>query len=844
MNQGSNGGGSPEGTGSPRDDSSLDWRSLGIIPPEETENGVPQLDGFQIGKKLGEGTFGVVFKATQLEPVQRQVAIKILKPGLDDEEVLKRFKSEQQTLAEIDHPSIAQFISGGSTLTGRPYFVMVYVNGVPIDDYCQSKRQDILGRISLFVDVCKAIHHAHQEGVIHRDLKPDNILVVDEEAKPRPVLIDFGLAKPMSPKVERTHRTQYGKLLGTPMFMSPEQADPTTRQVNDLADVYSLGAVLYVLVAGQSPHEPDALDGLSGVDLAEFLRSTSLKPPSTHFILPQASATNAADERRTDIRTAFRIVKGDLDHVIHQAMNSNPQKRYVSALNLAEDLERFQSGEPVNASRPTLVQAFTKLVRRHKFASVIAASFLFTLLFAVASSSISARTSARSANKFRRLAAAYEAELLKNEFPDLATIPIEARRSAIDEWLTRARLVVDDQPEYVREANQGSGEESELIYAERMSQLVGNLELFLETDGFIDSAESWQQRFPTLDEITLQWEKLEADLKEFHPDWRVTRLPWLFPFRKHPVSGLWEFVDLRRGFLPHVNDQHRVLCSEDMGSVFVLLPGGVFEMGTVDGGGGRKTDEVRHTVGVGPFLISKFECTRSQWDQVGRALRIPRTDYQGPCVPVAGVCWFDCITYCDLTDSRLPTEAEWEYACRAGFDLPFHPPADPEVAKTILDPFDLDAAIQPVGWYRENSDKQLQHVGTKEPNRFFLYDMHGNATEWCLDSYDPDFYTKGNPLDEAELQAGEVWWNPLSPIENRFRPNGLDSEGIERAVIRSGGIDHPPEYCRTYDRYQELQDIDVRWFGFRVVIDGVIELGPSAIGGRSLSGISKRQTLE
>ncbi|MEL6896649.1 MAG: SUMF1/EgtB/PvdO family nonheme iron enzyme, partial [Planctomycetota bacterium] len=657
------------------------------------------------------------------------------------------------------------------------------------------------------------------------DIKPSNILVVSDENGPRPIVIDFGVAKATRSLTDHSVATQMNQLLGTPLYMSPEQADLTTADVDTRTDVYSLGVVMYELVTGDRPFTMQQIAAVPAYKISDFLLLTDVKLPSQHFISRNEKSVDAALQRQTELRTAYRMVRGDLEAIILKAMDSQRSRRYSTVNELSQDLQRFLNHEPVRARRPTVVNIAGKFVRRNRLLVLATVSVIALLFIGLVTSLYLFSIESQRANQFRRLAAANEAALLQSEFDGLLNLPIDQKRGVIDQWLRRAKAVVDQQSDFRAEAARISRRDSESIYAKRMLQLVSGVDNLSAENGPIQQARLWQQRIPSRQQIQARWTAFSQEQSSAHPDWTITPRPWLYPFRKHPTSGLWELVDLRYGIVPRIGDDGRVCASEDMGLVYVLLPGGRFRMGSRADEPGRKQDEPAHLVGVGPTLISKFEITRTQWDRGGRALRLPRSEDFGPNTPVSGVCWFDCMTFCNLTSSRLPTEAEWEYACRAGSNSPFHPQApssstDGDTARQF-DPLDLDAAMQAVGWFDANSGKRLHTVGTKSPNAFFLYDMHGNVSEWCADQFQSDYSMEGNRREDALISPDGIWWNPHFPVKTESRPRLTDD--LCHAVIRSGSSNYVSRFCRSADRYHELQDIDTPWFGFRVVLPGIVE---------------------
>jgi len=351
-----------------------------------TEPGGPlplpeRIGPYRIVRRIGEGGMGVVFLAEQVEGLERQVAIKLIKHGVDSKQVLARFDAERQALTLMDHPGIARVLDAGTTERGEPFFVMEYVDGLPITTFCDRHKMSMRRRLELFVRVCDAVQHAHRRGVIHRDLKPSNILVVDSEDNPMPKVIDFGVAKATAQRhLEWSVFTEMGYLVGTPEYMSPEQADTSSFDIDTRTDVYSLGIILYELLVGCTPHDTRALRKAGLEAILREIRERDCPTPSSRFFTLGDESAAVASARSSDPAALLRQLRGEVDWIVMRAVEKERERRYGSPDDLAADVGRFLANRPVVAGPPSAAYRLRKFVRRHRVGVAVGMVVLLSVI--------------------------------------------------------------------------------------------------------------------------------------------------------------------------------------------------------------------------------------------------------------------------------------------------------------------------------------------------------------------------------------------------------------------------------------------------------------------------------
>ncbi len=427
------------------DDKTKTLTSAGRIPQD--------IGPYRLLQKIGEGGMGEVWIAEQNKPIHRRVALKLIKAGMDTRQVIARFESERQALAMMDHPAIAKVFDAGETSDGRPYFVMEYVQGVPITIYCDQNRLTTKERLELFRHVCEGVQHAHQKAIIHRDLKPSNILVAIQDGVAVPKIIDFGVAKATAQSLtERTLYTELGMLIGTPEYMSPEQAEMSGLNVDTRTDIYSLGAILYELLVGALPFDPKELRRAGFDEIRRKIREDDPPKPSTKLSTMGDASVARAQSRRTEPPALIRQIRGDLDWITMKALEKDRTRRYGSPSELAADIERYLHNQPVLACPPSTLYKAGKFIRRHRFGVGVASAAVILLVAFSVTTAVQARRIARERDRANQEAEASRrvSDFLTGLFK--VSNPSEARgnsvtaREILDKGADKIARELQDQP--------------------------------------------------------------------------------------------------------------------------------------------------------------------------------------------------------------------------------------------------------------------------------------------------------------------------------------------------------------------------------------------------------------
>lgn len=798
----------------------------------------PNIGPYRVIRMLGRGGFGTVFLAEQLEPVRREVALKVLNPGMDFEEIHRRFEAERETLNLMKHPGISMLLDAGATEDGEPYFVMEYVPGTPLGRFVADTPMTLHERLELFCSICEAVQHAHNKGVIHRDLSAGNVLVVDMDGRPTPKIIDFGIAKSIGTALPVSMHTMEGQAMGTPSYMSPEQAMGRNDQIDTRTDIYALGAQLYLILTNTLPLTKDELRD-AGVAILQVICEHEAEPPSARLA------------RFPEARSDASLLRGELDWITSKAMAKDLSQRYASVAELAEDVRRFMRGEAVLAGPPTTWYRLSKLIRRHRGRVVAAAAVLVSLIVGlIVSTNLYVRSSANAAEaelnlgRFNLLSDVLLLDTLRAQAGELGPGRPE-NAAAMEDWLARADGLLarlDVLREVMRESASDDPEATEpenrarRFLHKELTDLVAGLEQFAGApDSPLASVRArlaWAGvvRARTIEDHADAW---AAAVQAVAEDARFEGFELrpqlgLVPLGPDPDSGLQEFVLLRTGSIPARDGAGgRVVPEVESGVVLVLIPGGETLIGAqavdesaphydpsserreawlADVDGEERPQALRVT--LAPGLVSKYELTQAQWSRMtgGDTPSVTASsDYEPygvtPLCPVENLTHERAREVLAEFGLELPTEAQWEHACRAGTGSVWSCGEDEASLAGQANLADVSAREVGLKWevlegaFLDDGFPYTSPVGTFAPNAFGLHDMHGNVYERCLDPWGPY---------QPELFSGP----------NALRASA-DAEDERYLIIRGGTYRYRARFARSaYRWYTDAQsaspDVGVR----------------------------------
>ncbi len=761
------------------------------------------LGDYQLLAVIGRGGFGTVYRAEQQRPIRRAVAIKVLNPGMDSREILARFTGEREALNRMDHPGIARLLDAGSTPEGRPFFVMELVEGPSLNHYCRQHELPLRARLILFLDVLDAVQHAHQKAVVHRDLSANNVLVASVDDRPRPKIIDFGIAKSLGdPLLLGGAQTLRGTLLGTPEYMSPEQAAGRIAEVDTRTDVYSLGVQLYELLTGLLPIPGVVLRSQGIAGMAKVI--ADYRPPRASDLAPAPMA---------------KALRGDLDAILGKALAKSVDERYSTVAEFANDLRNHLAHRPVHVAPPSPLTRLVKFGRRQRAlatALLVAGVGLVTGTILLGLSLTHAnRLNAEIASQQQQLGEKADAgfrllankKLLRDAIAAAEALPPPwpEHEGDYQRWEQQHRVpleqALDETRRRLRAARPDNATDpQQQVLIEELSLLHDALQTFFTT-GHAHRIRSQRAR---LDEFAHPTEPADDPWREViravkssdgvasaraYAGLGLSALPGLQPLGIDRASGLAEFLDLNThppGVpLPARDADGHLPTDGDVGIVFVLLPPGTVRLGATpdepglpqfdpDAEGPERGGEL---LPLDPFLMARTELTRGQW---ARLTGEPPPRHGTATLPQNRVEWSAATVLLQRHGMSLPTEAQWEYACRAG----------------TTTPWSFGRAAADAATYAHRGDG-TDHVGRRHPNAFGLFDMHGNVAEWCIEQ----LFSYG----QGTLRRHDG----LRTVDN------ADDDG--QRIVRGGSFQDPWESLRSSARETVPVAGFADWLGLRPV---------------------------
>jgi serine/threonine protein kinase/formylglycine-generating enzyme required for sulfatase activity/dienelactone hydrolase len=782
-------------------DNAGDFLESPVIDPDVTLNDLPGTEGpgtaigqYKLLEKIGEGGMAVVYMAEQTEPIRRKVALKIIKLGMDTKSVIARFEAERQALAMMDHPNIAKVFDAGASETGRPYFVMELVQGVSITAYCDNSKLDTRRRLDLMVQVCHAVQHAHQKGIIHRDIKPSNVLVTMHDDKPVPKVIDFGIAKATNQRLtEKTVFTRYAHFIGTPAYMSPEQAQMSGLDVDTRSDIYSLGVLIYELLTGTTPFDADKLREAGYTEIQRIICETDPLKPSTKLGTLGQTLTSVAQYRQVNPDSLRKLLKGDLDWIVMKCLEKDRSRRYDTAHALAEDIERHLRNEPILAHSLSLVYRAQKFWQRRR-SHINTAAIIMVLLSA------------------------------------LVVTVVMYRRASNLRWAKGEAL-----PEVVELVKEGN-------YVEAFS-------LAQKAREYIPQDETLTNLWPRISkDYSITTTPVGASI--FCREYAAMDKPWQYLGRSTLENitlpqGTYRWKIEKKGFDTYecvADNSFNVRLQEDD------FPGEMvwIDAWTVDIYTAAYAEST--TVEAPAYLIDKYEVTNEQFkyfvDQGGYENReywienpflregheitweqainefVDKTGYLGPATwengtypagqdnyPVSGVSWFEANAYARSIGKSLPTIHHWERAACLQDSSVIIPYSNYTIEGTA-----------PIG-----SHTGIGHTG--------LYDMAGNVKEWCWNATDSSnsrrYILGGGWGEQTYMFTSRDFRSPW----NRAAVNGFrcvlypdSEETLKEKLFRPIELRHVRDYSKEVPCSDEEFQIIKRQFEYdRTPFNEVVE---------------------